>query len=252
MHDLQPLLAQAELVPDGSREAHPPVRDRARLRAGRPQLGVDVVDDGAGDLQRLAPGEEGLVLALGEGPQVEVVDDLDEEPVEVVHQLGVGVRGARDPEAAQDLLTELVRGGDGGGVDIGQGGPQAPATQRPLLLVHVEQQRQQVVAVAGGRGIGEGPLGRHELLAHPGAQLLAGGPPEGHDQHLRQQHHPLGDVAGHQRRDRPRLAGAGARLEQDGAGGQRVGDGEVGQRAHTRSLRSAPPVSTGPQTRSAS
>ena len=77
---------------------------------------------------------------------------------------------------------------------------------------------------AGSRG--QRPLGLDQLGPDPLAQLLAGRAAERHDQHLLERRDALGDVAGDQGADGPGLAGAGAGLEQGGAGRQRVADVE--------------------------
>ena len=90
-------------------------------------------------------------------------------------------------------------------------------------------------------------LGLDELGADALAELLARGAAERHDEHLLEGGDPLGDVPGHERADRPGLPGAGAGLEQDGAGGQRVADAEG---VHSGPTFSAP-VSNGSQIRQA-
>ncbi len=66
----------------------------------------------------------------------------------------------------------------------------------------------------------------HQPLAHPLAQL-AGRHPRERDEQEPLQRRALGDVARRERRDRPRLAGARARLQHGHAGRQRSGDVEL-------------------------
>ena len=87
-----------------------------------------------------------------------------------------------------------------------------------------------------------------ELRADPLTQLLARRPTEGDHQHLLQPGLALGDEAGDQRADGPGLAGAGARLQQRRAGGERSADVEGwNHRGPTFSA----PVSSGSQIRQA-
>ena len=107
-------------------------------------------------------------------------------------------------------------------VEPGQRLEHPPVPQPSLLVVAVEQQPDQVGVAAPSpaqRGVvAERALGLDQLGAHPLAQLLAGRPAERDDQHLLEPGDALGDVAGDQRADGPGLAGAGAGLEQGGAG----------------------------------
>ena len=205
------------------------------------EAGLRVADRGPRDRERLGVVEDRTVGGEGERTEVEVVDGLLDQVVEVLDEAGARVGVARDPERVEDHRAELVGGGDRRGVEAGQRLGDPAVAQPALLGVPPAQQGDQLRV--GGRVdardgiVAEHPLGLDQLGPDPLAELLAGRPAEGDDEHLLQPGDPLGDVAGHQRADGPGLAGAGARLEQDGAGGQRVPDVEGAQGRFT----AAPP-----------
>ena len=58
---------------------------------------------------------------------VEVVDHLVDQVAGVLEDEDVALDVAGEAEAAEDVLAEAVGGGDGGGVEVGQGGGEAPA-----------------------------------------------------------------------------------------------------------------------------
>ncbi len=225
---------------------------------GRLEPGLRVADRGAGDGQRLVRGRRpGRRRRERERPQVEVVDGLLDQVVEVLDQAGAGVGVAGDTQRAEHHRAELVGGRDRGGVESGEGLGDPSMAEPPLGVVAVAQQVEQVgrtAVVDGGQGggvVAQRALGLHQLGAHPLAQLLAGGAPEGDHQHLLELGVPLGHEAGDQGADGPGLAGAGAGLEQGGAGRQRAADVERRQGAHSGPTRSAP-VSSGSHTCQAS
>ena len=118
------------------------------------------------------------------------------------------------------------------------------------LVVGAGHQVGEQLVVGQGRVVER--LGRpDELVTDPLAQLLAGGPAEGDEQHVVEQRGTLGDVAGHQRGQGVGLAGAGAGLEhrRGRTGGQRCQqvEGSCGRHTGPRSL-----TSSGNQSRSAS
>ena len=224
----QSALAARDLVEHVLGEAHPGGRHRVgRLGQHRQRFDVRprVVDHSARDLDRLAARPH-RGLRAGEPGEVEIVDDLARHLLEVLDQGRRRVGVAGDPQAAQHQLAELVDGRDRGRVERRERGREPLVLRGPLGGVG-QQVVEQVALGAWRVGVGEGLLGLDELLAHPLAQLLAGGPGERHDQQLVERGHALGDVPGHEGRDRPRLAGAGAGLEQGGAlRGQGRGDVE--------------------------
>ncbi len=255
--DPEPALAALDLLADLQREADPPSDRRGAVLVGGLEPGLRVVDGVARDRHRLVVGEDGSVGVEGERAEVEVVDGLPDQVVEVLDQAGAGVGVAGDAERVEDHRAELVGGGDGRSVEADQrvGDPAmaepallgVPAAEHPDQLGLLDQ-RVVLEERAGSGVVAEHPLGLDELGADAFAELLAGGAPEGDDQHLLQPGVALGDVAGDQGTDGPGLAGAGAGLEQDGAGGQLAGDVEGGQLggAHSGPILS-PPVSSGSQ-----
>ena len=102
------------------READADCGPRAGLWLARPQLRRRVIDHLAGDSQRVAVSQHGIVALLPEMGQVEIVDDLGDQLVEVLDQCDARVRIAGHTQRFQHQLTELVRGGDRGGVEPGQ------------------------------------------------------------------------------------------------------------------------------------
>ncbi len=235
--DPESALAPVELLADRAREADLAPRDRRAVLVGRLEPGLGVADRRPGDRHRLLMGERRL--GVGERPQVEVVDGLLDEVVEVLDQPCSRVAVAGDAQRVEHHRAELVGGRDRRRVEAGErlGDPAVPAP--PIVGAPGAQQRDQVGVAhpAGRRVLRQHALGLHELGAHPLAQLLAGRAAERHDEHLLEPGDPLGHVPRHERADRPGLAGAGAGLEQHGAGGQRVGDRE---RRHNGPTLSAP------------
>ena len=253
--DAEPPLAAVHLGAHGVGERHPASGRGGAVLGGRLEVGLGVADRVARDRHRLLVVEDRVVLAVRERAEVEVVDHLADQVVEVLDQSGPGVGVAGDAERAEHHRAELVRGRDRRRVEPRQRLEHPPVPHPALLGVAVEQQPDQVgVAHLAGEGgvVAESALGLHQLGPDPLAQLLAGRPAERHHQHLLQPGLTLGDVAGDQRADGPGLAGAGARLEQRGAGGQRAADVEG---VHLCCLHSGPtrsaPVSSGSQIRQA-
>ena len=186
--------------------------------AGRRQGRVRVADRGGGQGQGGGPPERRLRLEVAEAAEVDVVDDLLDEVVERLDQRGAGVGVAGHPERAKHGLAELVGGGDRGGVERRQRVAQPTMSEGHLGGVGVEQRGEHGVVAVGGRRVGQRALRLHQLLTHPLAELLARGPAEGDHQQLVEGGLPLGDVARHERGDGEGLAGAGAGLEEGGAG----------------------------------
>ena len=252
--DAEPSLAPVELGPHRSRERHPPPGGGVPGRRRGLQPGLRVTGGGRGDGARLGAVELGNRWLAGEPAHVQVVHHLGDELVEVLDEPRAGVGVAGDPQPGQHHLAELVGRRDGGAVERGEGLAYPRVTGGDLVRAAGEQQPQQWLdpRVRRGRGQGrvdgEDAFGGDQLLADPQPQLLAGRPPERHDQQLVETAVPLGDVAGHQGRDGPRLAGAGARLQQRGPRRERAGDVEDlhGHRPPSRSL-----SSNGPHTRTA-
>jgi hypothetical protein len=167
--------------------------------------------------------------------QVEVVDDLVAEVADVLHEARVGLDVAEHAEAAEHLLAEAVGGGDGGRVEVGEGGSEPLAPQADQGLAAGREQRHDRVVVRGRAGQRplEALLGADQPLAHALAQLTGRHAREGHHQDLLQRD-AVGDVAGGERGDRERLAGTGARLEHGHAGRERAADVEgLGHRYST-------------------
>ena len=130
------------------------------------------------------------------------------------------------PERPEHRLAELMGGRDRGGVERRERVAQPEPPKPDLGGVGGEQVGDHGMVSVGRRRVGECALGPDQLLAHPFAQLLARSPTERDHQELVERDALLGDVAGHQGGDGEGLAGAGARLEQGGAGRQRPGQVE--------------------------
>ncbi len=224
----QPPLAPVELGADRPGEGHPVSGGAVteHVVSGGLEPGLRVTGRRPGQPQSLGVAERRRLCSGAEVLEEQVVDHLTEEVLEVLHESGVGVGVTGDAEAAEHQVAELVGGGDGGAVEGPERRPQPLSALGPLLGRGVEEQGEEVGVGVGAIGVGKGALGVDELGADPLAQLLAGGPAEGDDQHLLQRGDALGDEAGHERPDRPGLAGARARLEQRGAGGQWAADVE--------------------------
>ena len=165
--------------------------------------------------------------AHADGAQVEVRDDLVDDVGVVLDECRPGLDVAGGAEAAEHGVAEAVSGGDGGLVEACDGAPEPTSALGALGLGCVQQEGQERVGL-GRAADGEGGVGLHEALAHAVLQLGARGSAEGDDQQVVELGVALGDQSGDERGDGPGLAGAGAGLEQRGAGGQRVGDVELG------------------------
>jgi hypothetical protein len=172
-----------------------------------------------------------------EATHVEVVDDLREQVVDVLDELRVALDVAGDAEPAQDLLAEAVGRGDRRRVEVGEAVGEARAADRDRLARSLREQAHDRVLVArrrAGQALGETLLGGHEPFADTIAQLAGRHARERHQQQPRERR-ALRHVAGGQRRDRERLAGAGARFEHRHAARQRPADVErphAGRRIH--------------------
>ena len=69
----------------------------------------------------VVPIENRVATALpGEGPDVQVVDHLDDQVVEAFHQFDVGVTVSGDTQPGQHVLAELMGGDDRRRVETGQ------------------------------------------------------------------------------------------------------------------------------------
>ncbi len=93
-------LAAGDLVSDQAGEVAALGRGRAGIGVGRRQRRLGVAHGGPGELEGHRPVERRGAGRVAEALQVDVVDDLDDQLVEVVHQLGARVGVARDAEAS--------------------------------------------------------------------------------------------------------------------------------------------------------
>ena len=239
--DLAPPLALVDLATDhgGQSPAHRPCRRPVGVR--RLECGIRVEHGHASDAPGL--GDVERRDAAQEPADVEVVDDLVDEVAGILEEGGVGVDVAGHTESAQDVLAEPVGGRDRRRVELGQGDGEAAATERHDVLGAGSEQAEHVVA--GGRGDagerpGEAVLGRHEPLPHAGPQLAGRHPAERHEEHVVERR-AIGDVAGGERRDGERLAGAGAGLEHGHAGRQGPAHVERSGPGHGRFVRCSQP-----------
>ena len=152
--DAEPTLAALDLGEDGQREVDSHALGRARGVLLRDQPGVRVADHLGGDLERGRTADRGRLGRAAEALEVEVVDDLGDQVAQVVDQghPGVGVTG--DTERAQHQLAELVRGGDGGGVEVGQRVAQPGVRGLGVVQTHQVAEQTGVVtpAAPGPRG----------------------------------------------------------------------------------------------------
>ena len=194
-------------------------------------------------------GERRVVVLLAEVRQVQVVDDLGDDIVEALDQLDTGIGIAGHTKRFQHQLAELVRGGDGRGVETGQRVTQPQLALAPTRRGAVEQMLDELV-VADERRVVERQQRLEDLAAHPLAQFLAGRPAERDEQHLVQRRHAFGDVAGHQARERERLAGARAGL-QHGRGPRRRQRAEQVEGRHVHQSGSLSADSIGSHSRAA-
>ena len=248
-----PALAPLDLGAHGLGEPRP----RAR-RVGGVAPGLDaragVVDHGLADGERRGAVEVGGLRA-GDGvlAQVEVVDDLGDHVVDALDERAVGIGVADDPEAGEHVLAELVGGRDRGGVEARERGTQPGAPEGHDGVVALgEQPDHGVVVAAGARRVGQRALGGHEPAPHPLAQLARRLAPERHEHDLRQRRVALGDVAGRERGDRVRLAGARAGLEHRGAAREVAADVEGARERGGHRLPSSSASRTGVHSRVAS
>ena len=212
VQDAELALARLQLRAHGFREVDTDRRLEAGRRVDRPQFGVCAADDLTSEVERLLAGEHRVVLLLPEMRKVQVVDDLGDHIVETLHQLNTGVGITRHPKRFQDQLTELVCGGDGRGVEAGECVAQPELAFGQLVGRAVEQMLHDLVVAGRGRVV-ERHQCVEDLAPHPLPQFLTGRAPEGDQQHLVQRRHTLGDIAGHEARERKRLAGARAGLQ---------------------------------------
>ena len=146
-HDRHLALAAFELVAHGERQAAAHRLDGVLRRV----LGLDahrrVVDRDPRDPHRLRAVELRDVAAVP-AAHVEVVDDVLEQVADVLDEGGVGIDVARDAQAAEHLLAEAVRGGDGGGVEVGERSGEALAPLGDLLRRALREQRDDLVVSA--------------------------------------------------------------------------------------------------------
>ena len=238
-HDAHAPLAGLELLAGGAGEPHPHRLDRAVGRVGGLERRVRVVDRRARDRQRLGAAELRDAAAV-EAAQVEVVDDLVAEVADVLHERGVGLDVAEHAEAAEHLLAEAVRGRDGRGVEVGEGARRA-ARAGPRRLDGAPVASSATTASSSGGAPASARSSPCSALDQPLAdalaQLAGGHAREGDHQDLLERD-ALGHVAGGERGDRERLAGARARLEHGHAGRERAADVEgLGHRCSTCSQR---------------
>ena len=217
------LLARVELLADrvGEPRAHrrPLVRAVARLdRRGR------VLDRQAGDPAGLLARERRPAL-LVEAAHVEVVDDLLDQVRDVLEELDVALHVAGDPEAAEHLLAEAVGRGDRRRVEVGE--RRASRARRSATCSRGQEPREPVRRRARRVRSARSALtsrSRTRSRSSPVAMRV------NVTSSRFSSGYAVRDVARRQRRDRVRLAGAGARLEHGHAGRQRPAD--VERRGH--------------------
>ncbi len=217
-----PALAPLDLVAHGAGQApaHGPLGVLGRVL--RLDHGVGVPHRLVADAPGLGPAEGRNVPGAVEAADVEVVDHLGHQVAQVVGEGDVELDVAGHAQAAEHVLAEPVGGGDGGGVEVGQGHGQVAPAGLDLFGRAGGQQGQD--AVVGGRGhAGQGPgqpvLGGDQAPADAVTQLAGGHAGEGDEQEVLEPG-ALGHVAGGQAGDGEGLAGAGAGLEHRDPGGQ--------------------------------
>ena len=141
----------------------------------------------------------------------------------MLHEDRVGFGVAEHAEVVQHPQAELVGGGDGGRVDLGQRRLDALQPQRDLLGLGCRQVG--IDRVVGQRAVRQvlrqGGAGLAQPGVDPMTQLAGGRPREGDHHDLLEPEVPLRQVAHGQGGDRIGLAGAGGGLQDAGAGGQR-------------------------------
>ena len=86
----------------------------------RTEFGARVVDDSAGEVAGLLVAQRRVVFLTPEVREVEVVDDLGDQVVEALLQLDIGGAISNHAKRFQYASAELVRGGDGGRIEVGQ------------------------------------------------------------------------------------------------------------------------------------
>ncbi len=236
-------LATLDLLAHGERQPHPQPRwRRAVVDRRRGQRRARVVEDGLGDRARRRQVERRD--RAGEGAlEVAVVDHLVDEVGDPLDDLGVGLDVAGDAEPGEHLVAEAVGGRDRGGVEVAQRGGEAITAALDLGRVGVGEEGEHLVGRVGrvdrlaGERRGQPALGGQEALPDALAQLARGHPGERDEQQVVDRQ-TVGDVAGGERGDGERLAGAGTRLEHGRAGGQRAAHVEGLRFGHDCSTRS--------------
>ena len=155
--------------------------------------------------------------------------DRVDEFVGVVEERRVEVAGSCRAQGGEHLLREAVDGRDRGRVEVGDCPLEALESQLTVGAGHEGQE------LVGGCGVARAAE-RGRNLAEPGpdtvAQLGRGGSGESDYEQLLDGNRFLRHVAHDEARERVGLAGAGARLDRDAAGGQRVEEREDRRCAH--------------------
>ncbi len=260
------------------REASQELRERVRERLVSAERGLAepaAARTGGDEVLRLLADAPDAEVAVRRGRLAGALTQFDAATIATTHQFcqqmlaGLGVAGDGDPDAVfaesiDDMVTEVVD--DFYVRKYGAHSAGTPAFSRSEALalarraVHDGQARLEPVDAAPGSTaqvrhrfaaavrsevarrsrVAERPLDRAEPLPHPFAQLLGGLAAERDQHQLGQLGVPLRHVADGERRDRERLAGTRARLEDGGAGRQLTahverGDGEEGRHRRTRS-----------------
>ncbi len=147
-------LAPRHLGPHRRGEAVPHLGGAARLGVARLEPRLPVVHRPAGERERLGAAERGRAgAARAVLAHVEVVDHLGDQVVDRLDEHRVAVAVAGHPEPGEHLLAELVGGGDGGRVEVGERArePGAPAP-RPRRRAPSASSAQHVVGAGAGRG----------------------------------------------------------------------------------------------------
>ncbi|CKS36919.1 Uncharacterised protein [Mycobacterium tuberculosis] len=125
----QPALAALEFLEHLGGKAQPHRCLAAGLGIRRAQLGARVGDDGKGQGQRLGVGQLRIGLLTTEVRQIAIVHDLSDQVGKALLELHVGGVVTGHTEGFQHRAAELVGGGDGCRVEVGQRVTQP----RPLL-----------------------------------------------------------------------------------------------------------------------
>ena len=129
-HHRQSALARLDLLANPLRQSHPHLRNLA-LGGGDPRSRVG--DRDPRDLAGLRAGQRRRV-AGAKAPHVQVVDNVGDEVAQVLHELGVRLEVGGDPEPAEHLLAEAMRGRDRRRVEFGERAAQPPTAERDLVL----------------------------------------------------------------------------------------------------------------------